>query len=74
VQRITSLCKARLPDELCEALAHAGNDEEAQFAVGVAHATRQVQELIDTGVPGLHFYVLNKSPATVRVLQAVGRT
>jgi hypothetical protein len=23
-------------------------------------------------VPGIHFYVLNKSPATIRVLQAAG--
>jgi methylenetetrahydrofolate reductase (NADPH) len=74
VQRITLLCKARLPDELCAALAGAGDDEEAQFVIGVEHATRQVQELIDRGVPGIHFYVLNKSPATVRVLEAVKRT
>jgi methylenetetrahydrofolate reductase (NADPH) len=73
VQRITSLCKARLPDELCAALVRAGEDEQAQFAVGVEHAIRQVQGLIDAGVPGVHFYVLNKSPATVRVLEAVTR-
>ncbi|MEX2139909.1 MAG: methylenetetrahydrofolate reductase [NAD(P)H] [Pirellulales bacterium] len=73
VQRITSLCKARLPEKLCTALAGCGEDEEAQFALGVDYATRQVQGLIDAGAPGLHFYVLNKSPATVRVLQAVRR-
>ena len=33
----------------------------------------QVQGLIDSGVPGLHFYVLNKSPATVSVLRSVKR-
>jgi methylenetetrahydrofolate reductase (NADPH) len=73
VQRITSLCKARLPEDLCAALVRAGADEDAQFALGVEYATRQVQGLIDGGAPGLHFYVLNKSPATVRVLQAVKR-
>jgi methylenetetrahydrofolate reductase (NADPH) len=71
VQRITSLCKARLPGELCAALEQAGDDEDAQFAIGLDYATRQVQALIDGGVPGLHFYVLNKSPATVGVLRAV---
>jgi hypothetical protein len=30
-----------------------------------------VRELLDAGVPGIHFYVLNKSPATVRVLEQV---
>ena len=73
VQRITSLCKARLPGQLCAALADGGDDEQAQFAIGVDYATQQVQELIDEGVPGLHFYVLNKSQATVHVLQAVTR-
>ena len=73
VQRITSLCKAILPAELCSALQQAGDDEDAQFAIGVDYATRQVQGLIDAGVPGLHFYVLNKSPATVRVLRAVNQ-
>ena len=71
VQRITAMCKACLPDEMVAALAAAGDDEAAQFEIGVDHATRQVQELLAAGVPGIHFYVLNKSPATVRVLQAV---
>jgi methylenetetrahydrofolate reductase (NADPH) len=70
VQRITSLCKARLPDELLKNLSAAGESESAQFEIGVQHATRQVQELKAAGVPGIHFYVLNKSPATVRVLQS----
>ncbi len=73
VQRIASLCKARLPESLCASLAECGDDEQTQFTIGVDHATRQVQDLIDEGIPGLHFYVLNKSQATVRVLQAVTR-
>ncbi len=71
VQRITALCKACLPEEMVAKLHAAGDDEAAQFEIGVEFATRQVRELIDSGVPGVHFYVLNKSPATVRVLQAV---
>ena len=72
IQRITSLCKARLPGDLIAALEQAGDGEAEQFEVGVEFATRQVRELLDGGVPGVHFYVLNKSPAAVRVLQAVG--
>ncbi len=71
VQRITSMCKACLPEGLLKKLTAAGEDESAQFEVGVDHATSQVRELIAAGVPGIHFYVLNKSPATIRVLQAV---
>ncbi len=71
VVRITQMCGARLPEILVEKLNSAGDDEAAQFEVGVDHAIRQVRELMAAGVPGIHFYVLNKSPATVRVLEAV---
>ena len=72
IRRIASLCKARLPDAFTRAFEAAGADEAAQFEAGVDFATRQVRELLDAGVPGIHFYVLNKSPATVRVLEQVG--
>ena len=71
VRRIASLCKARLPDDFTGAFEAAGADEAAQFEVGVEFAARQVQGLLDGGVPGIHFYVLNKSPATTRVLRQV---
>ena len=72
VRRIASLCKARLPEAFTGPFEAAGDDEVAQFEVGVNYAARQVEELIAGGVPGIHFYVLNKSPATVRVLNHVG--
>ena len=72
IRRIASLCKARLPESFTRAFEAAGADEAAQFEAGVEFASRQVQELIAGGVPGMHFYVLNKSPATVRVLEHVG--
>lgn len=71
IKRITSLCGARLPNSFTAALETREGNADAQFEVGVDFATRQVQELIDAGVPGIHFYVLNKSPATCRVLRAV---
>jgi len=72
IQRITSLCKARLPAEFISELEEK-DEADWQFATGVRWAARQVQELIDAGVPGVHFYVLNKSPATVAVLNEVRR-
>jgi methylenetetrahydrofolate reductase (NADH) len=72
IQRITLLCKACLPEDFVAELSQK-DDPDWQFAVGVRHATRQVQELIDAGVPGMHFYVLNKSPATAAVLSAIKR-
>ena len=72
IRRIATLCKARLPDEFTRAFEAAGDNEAAQFEAGVDFATRQVRELLDAGVPGIHFYVLNKSPATARVLEQAG--
>ncbi|HEX7450207.1 MAG TPA: methylenetetrahydrofolate reductase [NAD(P)H] [Pirellulales bacterium] len=73
IRRITSLCGARLPEGFIAALeAHEASVDE-QFEVGVEFATEQVQGLLDADVPGVHFYVLNKSPATARVLRTVAR-
>jgi methylenetetrahydrofolate reductase (NADPH) len=70
IQRITSLCKASLPTSFVNRLAE--NDSvEWQFDVGVEQATEQCRELIDQGIPGIHFYVLNKSQATGQVLDGL---
>jgi methylenetetrahydrofolate reductase (NADPH) len=72
IRRIAALCKARLPESFTRGFEAAGDDEAAQFEAGVTFAARQVEELIAGGAPGIHFYVLNRSPATVRVLGHVG--
>ena len=74
IQRIASLCGAKLPADFMNALSAREGDAQGQFDVGVEFATKQVQELLDGGVPGIHFYVLNKSPATAAILRAVSRS
>ena len=68
IQRITSLCGAKLPLEFVRRMEAAGDDADAQFAIGVDFATQQTQSLIEAGVPGIHFYVLNRSEAAAEVL------
>lgn len=70
VQRIASLCKAKLPEAFVQRLSEKP-DESWQFEVGVDHAAEQVQGLLSAGVPGIHFYVLNKSLATSQILARV---
>ncbi|MBC8351584.1 MAG: methylenetetrahydrofolate reductase [NAD(P)H] [Planctomycetes bacterium] len=72
IQRITSMCAARLPEAFVRDLGQR-DDEAWQFQVGIDFATAQVQALIEAGVPGIHFYVLNKSQATSAVLKAIQR-
>ncbi len=71
IQRIASMCKAALPKTFSDQLA-ANDASDWQFKVGVEFATKQVQELLKNGVPGIHYYVLNKSQATAAVLDAIG--
>jgi methylenetetrahydrofolate reductase (NADPH) len=71
IERITSLCGAKLPSAFQRSLSGAADSPDDQFAIGVEFATRQVQALVEGQVPGVHFYVLNKSSATAAVLRAV---
>lgn len=73
IKRIASLCGAKLPGEFLGQLEACGDDKDAQFEIGVEQASAQTQSLIDGGVPGIHYYVLNKSEATSRVLKNVNR-
>lgn len=72
IKRITSLCGAAIPAELASRLEAAREDKPAQFEIGVDYAIAQCRALLDAGVPGLHFYVLNRSEATERILDALG--
>jgi methylenetetrahydrofolate reductase (NADPH) len=72
IQRITSLCGAKLPASFVAELSKHEDGSDGQFQVGVEFAIRQTAELVAAGVPGIHYYVLNKSEATERVLSAVG--
>ncbi len=71
IRRITSLCGAEIPGDLASRLEAAQDDKAAQFEIGVEFATEQCQQLIDSGVPGIHFYVLNRMDACDRILNAL---
>lgn len=66
-RRMAQLCGSRIPDALEAQLARVGDDEDATAEVGIAWATDQCRRLLAGGVPGLHFYTLNRSPAARRV-------
>jgi methylenetetrahydrofolate reductase (NADPH) len=73
IQRIASLCGAKLPADFVSQLQRHADDAQGQFETGVEFAARQAAELLAAGVPGMHFYVLNKSEAAKRVLAALRR-
>ncbi|HEY8002097.1 MAG: methylenetetrahydrofolate reductase [NAD(P)H] [Vicinamibacteria bacterium] len=71
VARICKLCDATIPAELEASMQALGGDEEAEALLGVAYAARQCEELLAGGAPGIHFYALNRAPATRAVLAAL---
>lgn len=72
VKKFTTLCGARIPDVMMQRLTELGEDDEAVIAYGIDYAARQCRELIDRGVPGLHFYCLNKARSTCEVAERLG--
>ncbi len=67
IRHITALSGARIPPALDARLAAVGHDDAQVMELGVEWATRQCRELLERGAPGLHFYTLNRSPATRRI-------
>lgn len=70
-QRIAAMCKASIPSSLAHAM-EACKDDEEQFEVGIAHARAQTIELLENDVAGIHYYVLNKSDAAMKLLEGLG--
>ena len=70
IQRITDLCGAKLPADFVASL-ESDSSESGQFQAGVDHAVAQTNDLVANGVAGLHYYVLNKSDATAKILARV---
>ena len=69
IQRFAALCGAGLPPPLMSELERCGNDDRAVAEFGIAYATRQCDELLREGAPGLHFYTLNKVRSTTEVVK-----
>ena len=72
VKRFTTMCGSTIPPGLHEQLeARNAEGDEAVTELGVAYATLQCADLLERGAPGIHFYTLNKSPATRAILSAL---
>jgi methylenetetrahydrofolate reductase (NADPH) len=71
LERITSLCGASIPAGLTRELHVRAEQPDAVGDLGVAYATLQCAELLAGGAPGIHFYTLNRSPATRAILSAL---
>ena len=71
IRRFTTLCGACIPAGLLRELELRSDQPEAVADFGVAYATMQCADLLANGAPGVHFYTLNRSPATRAILSAL---
>ena len=71
IRRMTKMIGADLPPGLLAALHARAGQPDAVRDLGVAFATLQCAELLRGGAPGIHFYTLNRSPATRAILSAL---
>ena len=71
VIRISSLCGTEIPESLKKKLEDAGDDNRKAVEIGIAQCRDQARELIARGVPGIHFYVLNRTSHIERILESV---
>lgn len=72
LRRFTTICGATIPAGLQRTLEKFGDDDAATTEFGIEFATRQCDELLKAGVPGVHFYTLNKAHSTTRIVENLG--
>jgi methylenetetrahydrofolate reductase (NADPH) len=71
IKRITSSCGATIPKELLRQLDDAGEDEERVHEISIVHTANQALDLLNQGVPGIHFYVLNRHFYIAEIMERI---
>lgn len=67
---MTAMSGATVPPALQEAI-DAAPDDEVVREIGVRHCTEQCTQLLEAGVPGLHFYTFNRARGPIEILAAL---
>jgi len=69
ILRFTQMCGAKIPEKIIRDLQPIQNEIVEVQRYGIEYATSQCKELISHGVPGIHFYTLNKSHASQEIIR-----
>ena len=73
IKRFVTMCGAKIPHPLLTRLESLGDRAEDVYKAGVEYAANQCRDLMFHGVEGLHFYTLNKHPATIDIVKQLKR-
>jgi methylenetetrahydrofolate reductase (NADH) len=71
IQRFVAMCGATIPPKLSVEMEARKGDVNAVEDLGVAYASMQALALLQAGAPGIHFYTLNRSPATRAIVSSL---
>lgn len=71
VEKFTAMTGCSIPEELSARILECKDDEERLLEVSLDFTGQQVLDLIQGGAPGIHFYTLNQSRATMDVLNRI---
>jgi methylenetetrahydrofolate reductase (NADPH) len=68
-RRIATMCGSRIPAGLEARLAKVEDNSDAALQLGIDYTTEQCEALLEYGVPGFHFYSLNKARGVIAVFE-----
>ena len=71
VERMITLTGTSIPDEFLKELELNKDDKAKVEEIGINHSSKQCKELLEFGVKGIHFCILNKAHATTNILENV---
>ena len=70
--RFSEGCGAEIPQWVLKQLQGFGDDRESIFKFGVDVVTELCDQLLSNGAPGLHFFTMNKSAASIAIWKNLG--
>lgn len=71
IRKFSQMCGTSIPDSYVEALEPYQDNPNKTYQIGVDLAIKQCEELLRRGAPGIHFYTLNKSDATLDIFASI---
>ncbi|HCS12240.1 MAG TPA: methylenetetrahydrofolate reductase [NAD(P)H] [Zetaproteobacteria bacterium] len=71
IVRFSAMCGASIPERIHNRMVPVRDDLDAVKKLGIEMALEQCSGLLGSGVKGLHFYTLNKSEATIAIVQSL---
>ena len=72
LSRMVELSGTKIPVEILNRFESVKNDPVSVKKIGIDIATQMGAQLLDLGVPGLHFYTMNTAESTIEIAKNLG--